>query len=191
MKFESLHDLFVDELKDIYNAENQLVKALPKMVKASTSDELRSAFENHLEETKQQVERLEQIFKELEKSPKGKSCKAMKGLLEEGKHAIEADGDEAVCDAALIAAAQKVEHYEIASYGTLRTYARLLGLDEAARLLQETLNEEGNADKKLNEVAERINLQAQQPESDNEEAESTRDQSEQMTDDKDELIVRR
>jgi len=163
MKLESLHDLFVDELKDLYNAENQLTKALPKLAKAAASDELRTAFEKHLKETEHQVERLETIFEQLEASPKGKRCKAMAGLIEEGKEMMEADGEEAVKDAALIAAAQRVEHYEIAGYGTARTFAQLLGFDEAADLLQETLDEEAAADKKLTEIAEKINVEAQAP----------------------------
>jgi ferritin-like metal-binding protein YciE len=163
MKLESLHDLFVDELKDLYNAENQLTKALPKMVKAASSEELRTAFEHHLAETEQQVERLERIFKQLETSPKGKKCKAMAGLIEEGKEMIEMDGEDAVKDAALIAAAQRVEHYEIAGYGTVRTYAQLLGFDEAANLLQETLDEEAAADDKLTQLAQNINVEAQSP----------------------------
>jgi ferritin-like metal-binding protein YciE len=163
MKLESLHELFVDELKDLYNAENQLTKALPKMVKAASSEELRTAFEHHLAETEHQVERLERIFKQLETSPKGKKCKAMAGLIEEGKEMIEMDGEDAVKDAALIAAAQRVEHYEIAGYGTVRTYAQLLGFDEAANLLQETLDEEAAADDKLTQLAQNINVEAQSP----------------------------
>lgn len=161
MKLESMHDLFVNELKDLYSAETQITKALPKMAKAASSDELREAFEAHLEETERQVERLETIFKELEASPKGKKCQAIAGMIEEGKEVIEADGDDSVRDAALIAGAQRVEHYEIASYGTARTFATILGLDEAADLLQETLDEEAAADKKLTEIAESINAQAQ------------------------------
>ena len=163
MKLESLHDLFVDELKDLYNAEVQLTKALPKMAKAAASEELRTAFEDHLEETEQQIERLEAIFKQLEENPKGKRCKAMAGLIEEGKEMIEADGEDAVKDAALIAAAQRVEHYEIAGYGTVRTYAELLGFDKAANLLQQTLDEEAAADVKLTELAKNINFEAQSP----------------------------
>jgi ferritin-like metal-binding protein YciE len=161
MKLESLRELLVDELKDLYSAENQLVKALPKMAKAAASPELKAAFEEHLEETKGQVDRLVTIFEQLEGSPKGKKCKAMEGLVEEGSEFIDADGDDSVKDAALICAAQKVEHYEIASYGCARTFATLLGLDEVAELLQETLDEEGNADKKLTELAETvINVEA-------------------------------
>lgn len=163
MKLESLHDVFVEELKDLYNAENQLTKALPKMAKAAASEELRTTFENHLAETEHQVERLESIFKQIEASPKGKKCKAMTGLIEEGKEVIVANGEAAVKDAALIAAAQKVEHYEIAGYGTVRTYAQLLGFDEAANLLQETLDEEAAANEKLTEIAQNINIEAQAP----------------------------
>jgi ferritin-like metal-binding protein YciE len=163
MKLASLHDLFVDELKDLYNAETQLTKALPKMAKAAASEELRTAFEKHLDETEHQIERLDTIFKQLDASPKGKKCKAMAGLIEEGKEMIETDGEEAVKDAGLIAAAQRVEHYEMAGYGTVRTYAQLLGFDEAAKLLQETLEEEAAADQKLGELAQTINVAAQAP----------------------------
>lgn len=163
MKLESLHDLFVDELKDLYSAETQLTKALPKLAKAAASKELRAAFESHLKETEHQVERLETIFKQLEKSPKGKKCNAMAGLIEEGHEMIELDCEESVKDAALIAAAQRVEHYEMAGYGTVRTYAQLLGLDDAAHLLQETLDEEAAADEKLSQLAEKINVEAESP----------------------------
>ena len=164
MALASLHDLYVDELKDLYNAENQLVKALPRMAKAANTPELKAGFEEHLEVTRGQVERLERIFKKLGVSPKGKKCKAMEGLVEEGKEVIEETGAEAVIDAALIGAAQRVEHYEMAGYGCARTFARLLGYDEAARLLQETLDEEGEADKKLTELAETsINIEAEEP----------------------------
>jgi len=163
MKLESLHDLFIDELKDLYNAETQLTKALPKMAKAAKSEELRTAFEEHLEETEHQIERLEAIFKQLESSPKGKKCKAMMGLIEEGKELMGTDGEDAVKDAAMIAAAQKVEHYEIAGYGTVRTYAQLLGFTDAVNLLQETLDEEAAADQKLTDLAQNINTEAQSP----------------------------
>jgi ferritin-like metal-binding protein YciE len=163
MKVESLHDLFVDELKDLFNAETQLTKALPKMAKAAASEELRTAFADHLKETEHQVERLKTFFKQLETSPKGKKCKAMAGLITEGSEMIDMNAPEAVKDAALIAAAQRVEHYEMAGYGTVRTYAQLLGLDEAAHLLQETLDEEAAADEKLNELAKSINVEAQAP----------------------------
>jgi ferritin-like metal-binding protein YciE len=162
MALDSLHDLYVNELKDLYNAENQLLKALPKMAKAASSPELQAAFTEHLEVTRGQVERLETIFADLGVSPKGKKCVAMEGLVEEGKEVIEEDGEPAVIDAALIAAAQKVEHYEMAGYGCARTFAQLLGYDEAVTLLQETLDEEGEADKKLTELAESvINVEAE------------------------------
>lgn len=156
MKLDTLRKLYVEELRDVYNAEQQLVKALPKMAKAASSDELREAIEAHLDETKGHVERLEEIFEGLDESPKGKTCQAMKGLIEEGSEILEEKGEESVLDAGIIAAAQKVEHYEIATYGTLRTWADLLNQDEAAGLLQETLDEEGEADKKLNDLAEEI-----------------------------------
>lgn len=164
MKLKTLHDLYVDELKDLYNAENQLLKALPKMAKAASDPQLAQAFTDHLEETTGHVDRLEKIFKKLDASPKGKKCKAMEGLLEEGKDLMAEDADPSVMDAALIAAAQRVEHYEMAGYGCVRTYARLLGYEEAADLLQETLDEEGTADKKLTDLAETvINAEAVAP----------------------------
>ena len=156
MKLDTLQKLYVEELRDIYSAENQLLKALPKMAKGASSDELRQAFESHLQETEGHVERLETIFEDLDESPKGKTCHAMKGLVEEGSEILEEEGEESVLDAGIIAAAQKVEHYEIASYGTVRTFAELLGEKDAAKLLQETLDEEGAADEKLNELAESI-----------------------------------
>jgi ferritin-like metal-binding protein YciE len=156
MKLYSLQKLFVEQLRDVYNAENQLLKALSKMAKNASSDELRQAFEDHLEATKEHVERLEQIFKDLDEKPKGKTCQGMKGLVEEGSEILEQDGEESVLDAGMIAAAQKIEHYEIATYGTLRTWANLLGQDDAAELLQQTLDEEGDTDKRLNELAEDI-----------------------------------
>jgi ferritin-like metal-binding protein YciE len=161
MSMNSLKDLYIDELKDLYNAESQLVKALPKMAKKASAPELKEAFQDHLEETKGHVQRLEQIFEELDEKPTGKTCKAMKGLVEEGEEVIEEDGNEAVLDAALIGAAQRVEHYEIAGYGVVRTFASILGEDDAAELLQETLDEEGEADKKLTAIAEEdINFEA-------------------------------
>jgi ferritin-like metal-binding protein YciE len=164
MAFNTLQDLYVDELKDLYNAEGQLLKALPRMAKKATASELQAAFTEHLEVTRRQIERLEQIFEGLNVSPKGKKCKAMEGLVEEAKEVIDGDdGQPAVMDAALIACAQRIEHYEIAGYGCVRTFARLLGYTDAERLLQETLNEEGEADKKLSELAETvINQQAEQ-----------------------------
>src|SRR5882672_7260938 len=163
MEMNSLQDLFIHDLKDLYNAETQLTKALPKMAKAANDPDLKQAFQTHLAETEMQVQRLEQIFEELDESPKGKKCKAMEGLIEEGKELMEEDAQPAVMDAGLIGAAQKVEHYEIAGYGTVRTYAQMLGNDQAARLLQQTLEEEGNTDKKLNALAMQcINLEAAQ-----------------------------
>jgi ferritin-like metal-binding protein YciE len=161
---QDLQDLYIEELRDIYNAEKQLVKALPKMAKKASHDELKQAFTTHLEETKGHVERLEQIFEKLGKRAGGKTCKAMQGIVEEGKDMMEEDAEPEVLDAALIAAAQRAEHYEIAAYGTVRTYAKLLGDEKAAKLLQTTLDEEGNTDKKLTQLAESsINVEAQQP----------------------------
>jgi ferritin-like metal-binding protein YciE len=162
MRLGSLNDLYLDELRDLYSAESQLVKALPKMAKAASSAELRSAFEDHLEQTRGHVSRLEQIFAKLDASPKGKKCKAMVGLIGEGKEVMDEDADANVMDAALIAAAQRVEHYEIAGYGCARSFARLLGDEKSAELLQETLDEEAAADRKLTELAESgINIQAE------------------------------
>jgi ferritin-like metal-binding protein YciE len=164
MKLESLKDLFVSELKDLYSAENQLMKALPKMAKAASNPELRAGFEKHLKETQGHVDRLEEIFKGLGASPKGKKCTGMEGLIEEGKEMFEQEAEPAVLDAGLIAAAQRVEHYEIAAYGTVRTYAQLLRLEEAADLLQETLEEESATDEKLTELAQAINVEANEAE---------------------------
>jgi ferritin-like metal-binding protein YciE len=164
MKMESLEDLYVAELKDLFSAENQLVKALPKMVKAATSKELKQGFQHHLKQTKQHVARLKKVFADLDAAPRGKKCKAMEGLLKEGQEVINEDADPDVKDAALIAAAQRVEHYEIAGYGCVRTYARILGREQAAELLQQTLNEEGETDKTLSELAEDINLEADEEE---------------------------
>ena len=161
MSLDSLEKLFIEELKDIYNAEKQLTRALPRMAKAAESPELRQAFTNHLKETEGQIQRLERVFKEAGQAVRGKKCKGMEGLIEEGKEMMEEDGEPEVKDAALIASAQKVEHYEIASYGCLRAYAELLGYSEAAQLLQQNLQEEEAADKKLNQLAEGgINEQA-------------------------------
>jgi len=156
MKLDTLRKLYLEELRDIYNAEQQLVKALPKMAKGASAEELKDALQDHLEETKGHVERLEEVFSQLDESAKGKTCQAMKGLVEEGSEILAEKGEESVIDAGIIAAAQKVEHYEIASYGTLRTWADLLGESDAADLLQQTLDEEGDADKRLNELAEEI-----------------------------------
>ena len=159
-KIENLRELLVHELKDLYSAETQLVKALPKFAKAATDEDLVQAFEEHLEQTKGQVERLDRIFEILGEKPRGKTCEAMKGLVAEGNETISEDATDEVKDAALIAAAQKVEHYEIAGYGTVRTFANLLGEREVADLLQETLDEEGETDKKLTEIAESLNVEA-------------------------------
>jgi ferritin-like metal-binding protein YciE len=160
MPDERLKELYIDELKDLYSAENQLVKALPKMAKAASSDELRQGFEEHLEQTKEHVQRLEKIFQALGESPKGKKCKGMEGLIEEGSEAMEEDYEGSVKDAALIGAAQRVEHYEIAGYGTVRSMAETLGEDDHVSLLEETLEEEKETDEKLTELGEQINTQA-------------------------------
>ena len=151
-----LEDLLIDELKDLYSAEKQMVRSLPRMAKAAGSPELRRAFERHLEETRRHVERLEQISDELERPLTGKKCVGMEGVIEEGKELIEEDLDQDALDAGLIGAAQKAEHYEIAAYGTARTHADMLGYSKIARLLQQTLNEEGATDKKLTALAENI-----------------------------------
>lgn len=166
MEMESLRDLYLEELKDVYNAEKQLLKALPRMARAATHDELRSAFEDHLNVTEEQVRRLETIFDDLGKPARGKKCMGMEGLIAEGKEMMEEDMEPEVLDAALISAAQRVEHYEIAAYGTLRTYARQLGFDNHAELLQQTLDEEGEADKLLTQIAESaVNIDAEVGES--------------------------
>jgi ferritin-like metal-binding protein YciE len=151
---ETLEKLYINELRDLYSAENQLLKALPKMAKGASSAELKEAFENHLAETETHVERLEQIFKDLEENPKGKTCHGMKGLIEEGSEILEEEGEESVLDAGIIVAAQKVEHYEMAGYGSVRAFAQLLGQEEAAQLLQTTLDEESKANELLNQLAE-------------------------------------
>jgi len=156
MKLETLNKLYINELRDLYNAENQLLKALPKMAKAASSAKLRKAFQTHLEQTEGHVERLEQVFKELGEKAKGKTCHGMKGLIEEGSEILEEDGDESVLDAGIIVAAQKVEHYEMASYGSVRTFAELLGQKKAAKLLQATLDEESETNELLNKLAETI-----------------------------------
>jgi ferritin-like metal-binding protein YciE len=160
-KLETLKDLFIEELRDLYSAEKQIVKALPKMKKAAHAEQLKAAFEEHLEQTKGHVARLEQIFEALGEKPTGKTCKAMEGLVEEGSEMIHEKAEPAVKDAGLIAAAQRVEHYEMAGYGTARTFAEHLKLNDAAKLLQETLDEEEATDEKLTTLAEsNINLQA-------------------------------
>jgi len=152
-KVTTMEELFIEELRDLYDAENQLTKALPKMSKAAASDDLRDAFDEHLAQTQDQVERLERIFELVGEKPKGKKCAAMAGLIKEGDEIVSDVDETAVRDAGLIAAAQKVEHYEISGYGSARTHAELLGNDEAARLLEETLQEEKDADEKLNQLA--------------------------------------
>jgi len=171
----TLHDAFLDELRDCYDAEKQLIKALPKMAKAASSAELRTAFEEHLEETRGHIERLEQVFESLDEKAKGKHCDGIAGIVEEGKNAMGEDFDDATMDAVLIASGQRVEHYEIAAYGTLVAWARGMGHNEAADLLQETLDEEKAADDKLTQIAEGgINQEAADaahPSDDEEEAE--------------------
>ena len=154
MPLATLHDLWVHELKDLYSAERQLVQALPKMAKNATSDELRTALENHLAETEEQVTRLEQILESFDESPRGQKCEGMEGLIEEGKSLLKEEADPDVLDAGIIVAAQKVEHYEIASYGAVCEYARMMGHTEALQLLEQTLEEEKNADQLLNQLAE-------------------------------------
>jgi ferritin-like metal-binding protein YciE len=161
MKLNSLKELFVEELRDMYDAEKQIVKALPKVAKAASSTELRTALDEHLEQTKRQVERLEQIFASLGEEPKAKKCDGIRGIIEEGEDIVGQDGDAAVRDAGLIAGAQRVEHYEMAVYGSLKTWAGQLSDSKAVELLQATLDEEKHADQKLTQIAERaVNQQA-------------------------------
>jgi ferritin-like metal-binding protein YciE len=161
MKLESLHKLYVEQLKDLLDAERQLTKALPKMAKGASSPTLKQAFTHHLEQTNGHVQRLEQVFKSLDLAARGKKCVAMEGLVAEGDEMLKEDAEPEVMDAGLIAAAQRVEHYEIAAYGTVRAYAQLLGYQDQAKLLQQTLDEEGAADRKLSDIAEReINVDA-------------------------------
>lgn len=163
MKLHSLEDLFHEELRDMFDAEKQLLKALAKMAKAAAADELRQAFEEHLDQTRGHVERLERVFELIGKKPRGKSCAAMEGMIDEGADLIDADAEPMVRDAGLIAAAQRVEHYEMAAYGCLRTWAQQLNQREAASLLEQTLNEEKDTDLKLTQLAESlVNLAAQQ-----------------------------
>ncbi|HEY7091012.1 MAG TPA: ferritin-like domain-containing protein [Tepidisphaeraceae bacterium] len=165
MELNTLQDLYVDELRDLLSAENQILKALPKMAKAASSPQLARAFQEHLNQSQEHVARLTRIFEMMGEKPRAKKCKGMEGIIEEGKDLVdEAETDEAR-DAAMISAAQKVEHYEMASYGAVRTYAKHLGQNEAAELLQRTLDEEGETDKKLTQLAESgINVQAQHAE---------------------------
>jgi ferritin-like metal-binding protein YciE len=160
MAAETLQDLLVDLIRDTYDAEKQLVKALPRMAKAANSPELSAAFEEHLAVTKEQVTRLEKVFKELDETARGKHCVAMEGLIEEGKEVMEEDHEPALMDAALISAAQKVEHYEIAAYGTAKSWASQLGLTKAADLLNQSLEEESETDENLSKISRRINMTA-------------------------------
>lgn len=160
MSVNSIEKLFVDELKDIYSAETQITKALPKMIKAASSDDLKSAFEHHLKETEEQIRRLEQLFEKLDTSPKGKTCEGMKGVIAEGEEMLKNADEGPVRDMALISAAQRVEHYEMAAYGTVRTYAEHLGKTQFVSILETTLNEEKAADKKLTEIAEKLQPRA-------------------------------
>jgi len=168
---ESLEELLVEELRDLYDAEKQLVKALPKMAKAASSEELKAAFQEHLEQTKGQVQRLEQVFESLDEKAKSKPCKAMKGLIEEGQEVMQEDASEPITDLALIGAAQKVEHYEISGYGTARTFAEQIGNNKAAKLLEQTLKEEEQTDKKLTEISMQIMEEAQNMSEEEEEEE--------------------
>jgi ferritin-like metal-binding protein YciE len=176
-EISSLKDLLVEEIKDLYSAENQLLKALPKMAMAATNPELKAGFNDHLVQTREHVARLETVAKLLEESPKGKTCKAMEGLVEEGAEAIEAEGPDAIRDANLIGAAQRVEHYEIAAYGTVQAFAERLGLTEVGELLQATLDEESETNEKLTTLSESVNDEAaaaSEDEDADEEAEATR-----------------
>jgi ferritin-like metal-binding protein YciE len=174
MEMESLRELYVDELKDLYSAEKQLVRALPKMAKNASNPELKQAFTNHLQETEGHVERLEQIFEMLGERAGGKKCKGMEGLIEEAKELLEEDASEEALDAGMISKAQHVEHYEIAGYGTVRTWAQQLGLEDQAELLQETLEEESKANELLTQIAETsVNIEAETASGEEEEEESS------------------
>ena len=175
MANDAMRELYVAELRDLYNAETQLTKALPKMAKAASNPELRQAFEEHLRQTSEQVSRLEQIFEMLEEKPTGKKCLGMEGLVKEGAETMKEDYEGSIMDAAIIGAAQRVEHYEIAGYGTVREFAELLGEDEHVPLLEQTLEEEKQTDEKLTQLAEQINAQAQ------EEAEAEEGEAEEET----------
>lgn len=159
MRLENLENLLIHELRDLYSAESQLIRALPKMAKAASSEALKAAIEEHLEVTQRQKERLDKVFEKTDTSTRGPKCKAMEGLIEEGQEIMSEDGDEATKDAAMIAGAQRIEHYEIAGYGAARAFAEILGKNDVAKLLQETLDEEKEADQKLNDLAmSEINL---------------------------------
>jgi ferritin-like metal-binding protein YciE len=162
MKLESLRELFIEELQDLYSAENQILEALPKMIEEASSPELKAGFSQHLEQTRNQVTRLDQIFDQLGKDVdrKDKTCKGMKGIIKDNEDLLDEDAEPEVLDAGMISGAQRVEHYEIAGYGTVRTYAQLLGRQDWARLLEQTLDEEKQTDQKLTQLAGRINLEA-------------------------------
>lgn len=174
MKANSLQELYVGELRDLYDAEHQIIKALPKMISKTSSEELKSALSEHLEITRRQAERLEQIFENMGERTKAQKCKGMAGVIEEGNDLLKEAEDEDVRDAAIIASAQKVEHYEMAGYGTARTWATLLGEQDAANLLEETLNEEKDADQKLTDISESINVEAREQRGEGEEVETSR-----------------
>jgi ferritin-like metal-binding protein YciE len=179
MNKNALRGLFVDELRDLYDAENRLVKAIPKMAKAASSEELRSGFEEHLEQTKEHVERLKQVLTSLGEKATAKKCLGMIGIVEEGEEMMDQDSDGAVMDAALISVAQRVEHYEIAAYGCVHAWAQVLGEDNAANLLEKTLDEEKETDEKLTELAEEINAQANSGSEEDESAGSTESSDEE------------
>jgi ferritin-like metal-binding protein YciE len=173
MRKGSIRQLYIDELKDLYNAETQLTKALPKMAKASSNAELRQAFEEHLRQTSEHVSRLEQIFEMLDESPSGKKCLGMEGLVKEGSETMQEKYDDPVKDAAIIGAAQRVEHYEIAGYGTVKAFAELLGENEHVSLIEQTLEEEKQTDEKLTQLAESINAEASQGEEEEDEVDDS------------------
>lgn len=160
MKLENLQQLYLKELRDLYDAENQITSALPKLIDAASNPELKSALQEHLSVTKKQIGRLDQIFQSLREKPTGETCKGMKGVIKEGDEIVSGGGDPSTVDAGIISAAQRVEHYEMAGYGTVRTYAKLLGREEHGRLLQQTLDEEEKADKTLTQIAGTVNVEA-------------------------------
>jgi ferritin-like metal-binding protein YciE len=160
MKLENLQQLYLKELRDLYSAENQITEALPKLIDAAHSSELKNALQEHLNVTQTQIARLEQIFQSLNEKPSGETCKGMKGVIKEGDEMVSAGGDPSTVDAGIISAAQRVEHYEMAGYGTVRTYAKLLGRDQDATLLQQTLDEEEEADQTLTQIASTVNVEA-------------------------------
>jgi ferritin-like metal-binding protein YciE len=160
MKFESLHDLYLNELRDLYHAEKQILKALPKVIEKTSSPELQTALSRHLEETKGHVTRLEQVFRLHNEEPKAETCDGMKGILSEGEDILGHDENPAVRDAGIVAACQKVEHYEMAAYGSVRIWAEQMGHTQAAQILQETLDEEKQADKKLTQIGQQLNVES-------------------------------